>query len=87
MHYLQSPQAVKPEYRNKGPSSGVLNLSAHSGQGALSLGSHLLGSGLKLRAQQTKRAAEQVETELLCCLMSLAVPARPARRDRGSISL
>lgn len=29
------------------------------------------GSGLKLRAQQTKREAEQVETELLCCLFSL----------------
>lgn len=39
--YLLSPQAVKPKYRNKGPSSGALNLSANHGQGALSPWSHL----------------------------------------------
>lgn len=87
VHYLQSPQAVKPKYRNKGLSSGAPNLSANHGQGALFPWSHMPGSGLKPRAQQTKRAAEQVETELLCCLFSLEVPARPAGRGRGSISL
>lgn len=81
--YLQSPQAVKPKYRNKGLSSGAPNLLANLGQGALFPWSHMPGSGLKLRAQQTKRAAEQVETELLCCLFSLKIPARPPGRGRG----
>lgn len=57
------------------PFLGGPNLAANRGPGALSAWSHLPGSGLKLRAQRTKRAAEQVETERSCCLFRLVVPS------------
>lgn len=83
-YYLQSPQAVKLKYRNKGVFSGDFNLLANRGQEVLFSWSHLPGSGLQLRPPQTKGTG-QAQTGPLRCLFSPAVLPQLAEdedRDR-----